>query len=108
MPCPRCGEAYDRIEEQEINGRVYLYAVHYEDGKKRRCYLGPAEGYRYVAWLTKLDTLTNLSDLDYMEVAVQAASRAFRHLLKRGYSKEEALKRIFEAIKNEVGMGDSV
>jgi hypothetical protein len=52
--CPKCGEPYSYIEEIDIGGRSYLYAVHYvkdESGKrkKKRCYLGPKEGYEYVS-----------------------------------------------------------
>ena len=52
--CPKCGEPYSYVEEIDIGGRTYLYAVHYvkdENGKrkKKRCYLGPKEGYEYVS-----------------------------------------------------------
>ena len=52
--CPKCGKPYSYIEEIDIGGRTYLYAVHYvkdENGKrkKKRCYLGPKEGYEYVS-----------------------------------------------------------
>jgi hypothetical protein len=52
--CPKCGQPYSYIEEIDIGGRTYLYAVHYvkdESGKrkKKRCYLGPKEGYEYVS-----------------------------------------------------------
>lgn len=49
--CPRCGTKYSYIEEREVNGRRYYYAVHYrsENGKrvKKKCYLG-ADIYEYV------------------------------------------------------------
>jgi hypothetical protein len=52
--CPRCGESYSYIEKISIGERSYLYAVHYyvdENGRrrKRRCYLGPVDGYEYVS-----------------------------------------------------------
>jgi len=52
--CPRCGNPFSYIEEVDRGGRLYLYAVHYvkdESGrrKKRRCYLGPKDGYEYVS-----------------------------------------------------------
>jgi hypothetical protein len=52
--CPKCGQPYSYIEEIDIGGRLYLYAVHYvkdESGKrkKKRCYLGPKDGYEYVS-----------------------------------------------------------
>ncbi len=51
--CPRCGHPYNYIRERKINGRVYLYAVHYcrDGGGKVRvmeCYLGPKDQYEYV------------------------------------------------------------
>jgi hypothetical protein len=52
--CPRCGNPFSYIEEVDRGGRLYLYAVHYvkdESGKrkKKRCYLGPKDGYEYVS-----------------------------------------------------------
>jgi hypothetical protein len=51
--CPRCGEPYRWIYQETIHGRTYLYAVHeiVEEGKKKRkkCYLGPADSYKYVS-----------------------------------------------------------
>jgi len=53
--CPRCGEPFSYIKRRVVNGRVYLYAVHYqgyvkgEKGKVRKitreCYLGPKDRY---------------------------------------------------------------
>ena len=49
--CPRCGKRYDWLERKIIYGRTYVYAVHEhkEGGKKyrKRCYLGPAYGYKH-------------------------------------------------------------
>jgi hypothetical protein len=52
--CPKCGQPYSYIDEEEKGGRVYLYAIHYykdPDGRKRKkkCYLGPKDGYEYVS-----------------------------------------------------------
>ena len=52
--CPKCGQPYSYVEEIDIGGRSYLYTVHYikdESGKRRkkRCYLGPKDGYEYVS-----------------------------------------------------------
>jgi len=53
--CPRCGEPFSYLKRRVVNGRVYLYAVHYhgyvkgEDGRVRKitreCYLGPEDKY---------------------------------------------------------------
>ena len=57
--CPRCKSVYSYIERKKVYGREYLYAVHEyrENGKrhKKRCYLGPAEGYIYTS-LTHRDS----------------------------------------------------
>jgi len=49
--CPRCGMEFSYIEERDINGKTYYYAVHYikvgGKRKKKRCYLG-AQVYEYV------------------------------------------------------------
>jgi len=58
--CPRCGKPFRWIYQETIgrrgendHGRTYLYAVHEEiiEGKKKRrkCYLGPADSYKYVS-----------------------------------------------------------
>jgi len=57
--CPKCGKPYSYIEEIDIGGRTYLYAVHYvkdenNKRKKKRCYLGPKEGYEYVSKTHKI------------------------------------------------------
>ena len=53
--CPRCGLPIKRILVREISGRKYVYAVHYvEEGgkkKKKQCYLGPVDHYKYVTRL---------------------------------------------------------
>jgi len=45
--CPRCGGAVDWYERYRKGGRVYLYAVHVDpdSGRRRKCYLGPVDGY---------------------------------------------------------------
>ena len=45
--CPRCGGAVDWYERYRKGDRVYLYAVHVdpESGSRRKCYLGPVDGY---------------------------------------------------------------
>ena len=53
--CPRCGLKIDRVLTRKIGNRYYVYAVHYvEEGgkkKKKQCYLGPADHYKYVSRL---------------------------------------------------------
>ena len=36
--CPKCGQPYSYIDEEEIGGRVYLYANHYykDPGDRKR------------------------------------------------------------------------
>ncbi|MFP3138122.1 MAG: hypothetical protein RXS42_07885 [Nitrososphaeria archaeon] len=51
--CPRCGERYTSLDIHRDKGREYLYAIHIvrRNGvrTRRKCYLGPLEGYRYGA-----------------------------------------------------------
>jgi len=79
--CPRCGSR-GWVEEKEINNRVYIYVAHEErgpDGRKRRrhCYLGPKDGYKYVSRLHDREGLVlgNILDedraLDYLERLVE-------------------------------------
>ncbi len=55
--CPRCGRRVVRVRERRIGNRVYLYAVHYEGGRKRECYLGPKDRYEYVSRLHERENL---------------------------------------------------
>jgi hypothetical protein len=72
VKCPRCG-AEGRLEEYEVNGRVYLRVV-YGSGKNRvRCYLGPAESYAVAGPLLGL-FLRNLHDNDYAHVVEDSIS----------------------------------
>jgi len=72
--CPRCGAPYRSLECKVVNGKMYVYAYH---GKVRRkpilCYLGPAGSYTHVEHIFALD-LRNLSDVDLLAVAYNAAS----------------------------------
>jgi hypothetical protein len=76
--CPRCGEL-GYVERRVVRtsggewGKVktYIYVVHGRGRDKRRCYIGPAEGYDYVEQHLALG-LTNVMDVRYEEVAVSA------------------------------------
>jgi len=72
--CPRCGAPYRRLEAKRVHGRVYLYAYHGKQGRRPiLCYLGPAGGYVAVEQLFYLG-LSNLEDIDLVQVAYSAAS----------------------------------
>jgi len=63
--CPRCGKVVSWIQRAKVGGRVYLYAVHEERSggkrRRRRCYLGPSDGYEYVSRLhNEFDSLRGL------------------------------------------------
>jgi hypothetical protein len=67
--CPRCGSVIDWIERHRVKTgyntyRTYIIAVHlYKDRKKRRkCYLGPEEGYSLAA-ITHVEHLGGLEGL---------------------------------------------
>jgi hypothetical protein len=47
--CPKCGGRYNYIEVKKIRNRNYVYAVHVENGKRKRCYLGAKDGYVHVS-----------------------------------------------------------
>jgi hypothetical protein len=68
--CPRCGEP-GYLERYEVAGRRYLRVVHGRGRNRRRCYIGPAEGYDYVEQHLALG-LTNKLDVRYEEVALSA------------------------------------
>jgi len=89
--CPRCGEPFSYIKRRVVNGRVYLYAVHYhgyvkgEDGKikkiTRECYLGPEESYVHASKTHQREglKLKGLSDsrrfLEYLDRLLEYATR---------------------------------
>jgi hypothetical protein len=71
--CPKCGGRYNYIEVKKVRNRNYVYAVHVENGKRKRCYLGAKDGYIYVS-ITHSDVglkLKGASDgdrvLEYLE-----------------------------------------
>ena len=55
--CPRCHKPFSYIETRKTEHNEYRYAVHVKrkGGKRRikKCYLGPADGYKYVVWMLK-------------------------------------------------------
>ena len=72
--CPRCGAPYRSLFTKEVNGKKYVFAYHGKEGRRPVvCYLGPAEGYSVVEHLLALG-LTNLEDVNLIEVAYNAAS----------------------------------
>ena len=68
--CPRCGEL-GYLEKYIVAGRAYLRVVHGRGKNRRRCYVGPAEGYEHAEVHLALG-LTNRMDVRYDEVAVSA------------------------------------
>ena len=70
MVCPRCGEL-GYLEKYSVAGRTYLRVVHGRGKQRRRCYVGPAEGYEHAEVHLALG-LTNRLDVRYEEVAVSA------------------------------------
>ncbi len=70
--CPRCGRTVSYYKDRRQGDRVYVYAVHYVDRKKKECYLGPREGYVYV---TKLHEREGLVFRGYID-----SSRALEYL----------------------------
>jgi hypothetical protein len=128
--CPRCGESYSYIEKISIGERSYLYAVHYyvdENGRrrKRRCYLGPVDGYEYVSktheiifygldrqdrYIRYLEEITDLFDSDEpVSMEPDEFKKEFenimrtRFLVKRiSYEIDERLRKILETIISDI------
>jgi len=128
--CPRCGESYSYVEKISIGERSYLYAVHYyvdENGRrrKRRCYLGPVDGYEYVSktheiifyGLDKQDRyiryLEEITDLFNVNEPISTDPEEFkkefenimrtRSLVKKiSYKIDERLRKILETIVSDI------
>jgi len=76
--CPRCGKPFRWIYQETVgrrgendHGRTYLYAVHEEivEGKKKRrkCYLGPVDSYKYVSATHDLEFYGLIRDDRYIK-----------------------------------------
>jgi hypothetical protein len=87
--CPRCGEQ-GYLEKYTVAGRSYIRVVHGRGKSRKRCYVGPAEGYEHDEPHLSLG-LTNKLDIRYDAVAVSA----LEHFLSEAQLKgEEALERV--------------
>ncbi|MEM4819488.1 MAG: hypothetical protein QXQ91_04195 [Nanopusillaceae archaeon] len=93
--CPRCGvEGYVSVEKRD--NRYYIYIIHIDGRRRRRkCYIGPLEGYSYVEKLHNL-SLDNLVNIDYYQVIVNAVSLWRRRINKKNVA--EALEKINKLI----------
>jgi hypothetical protein len=128
--CPRCGEPYSYVEKIDIGERSYLYAVHYyvdenDRRRKRRCYLGPVDGYEYVSktheiifygldrqdrYIRYLEEITDLFDSDEpVSMEPDEFKKEFenimrtRFLVKRiSYEIDERLRKILETIISDI------
>jgi hypothetical protein len=128
--CPRCGESYSYVEKIDIGERSYLYAVHYyvdenDRRRKRRCYLGPVDGYEYVSktheiifygldrqdrYIRYLEEITDLFDSDEpVSMEPDEFKKEFenimriRSLVKRiSYKIDERLRKILETIVSDI------
>jgi len=128
--CPKCGQPYSYIEEIDIGDRSYLYAVHYvkdKSGKrkKKRCYLGPKEGYEYVSkthdlefygmtkedrYITYLEEILNLlgsggpvsTDLDDFRRDFENTIKMRSLLKKINNEVEERLEKIIQTMISDI------
>ncbi len=102
--CPRCRCPFSYIKEKRVNGRTYLYAVHYyrdSTGRRRvkECYLGPKDHYKYVTKMHEKEELVfkrlieQEKILEYFDAIVNymANSDNVKELIKRilGRAREE-------------------
>jgi len=108
--CPRCGEPFSYVKRRVVNGRTYLYAVHYlgytkEGGKVRKitreCYLGPEDRYIHASTTHEKEglQLKGLVDrrrlLEYLDALLGYASNgSLDPALKR-----EVARRLEEALR---------
>ncbi|MEM4619450.1 MAG: hypothetical protein QW607_04480 [Desulfurococcaceae archaeon] len=70
--CPRCRRLGERIIEQRGN-RKYIYFYHKKEtaGRWGKCYIGPAERYKYVEHIHNIG-LKNIKDVNYLDLALRA------------------------------------
>jgi hypothetical protein len=104
VTCPRCGEQ-GYYETHSVAGRRYLYVVHGTGKKRRKCYIGPVDSYVHADMLLTLG-LTNVKDIDYLEVAVNALERLIadvKMLEAKENGREEALEKLKIAEKRLTG-----
>ncbi len=92
--CPRCGRPYNYIKEKKVNGRTYLYAIHYTKDSSGRakiteCYLGPKDRYEYVTKMHIKEGLI-LKGLMDQERAVQYLCSIINHIINTELEKDLA------------------
>ena len=103
--CPRCGLPFSYVKEKRINGRVYLYAIHYiKEGPGRRRvkerYLGPKDRYEYVTRMHEKENLV-LKGLIEQERAVQYLYSIVSYMVSTKLDRDTA-KLIIETLKEAV------
>ncbi|MEM4976044.1 MAG: hypothetical protein QXT64_01825 [Desulfurococcaceae archaeon] len=89
--CPRCGATGYRSVEKRGN-RKYIYYIHKFGEKRRKCYIGPIDGYNHAEKLHSLD-LDNLESVDYIEVASNAI---------HGFARKFSLLKTFDERRAEL------
>ncbi|MEM4924880.1 MAG: hypothetical protein QXV81_09470 [Ignisphaera sp.] len=102
--CPRClSVGYRSVERR--GGRYYVYYIHYDPVSKsrRRCYIGPVEGYSHAEHMHMLD-LDNLESVDYLQVALNAVNAYVRRARRSGRREAvERLGKLVEYIQQKIG-----
>ncbi|MEM4976514.1 MAG: hypothetical protein QXT64_04235 [Desulfurococcaceae archaeon] len=104
--CPRCGALGYRSVERR-GGRYYVYYIHYDPVSKsrRRCYIGPVEGYNHAEHIHMLD-LDNLESVDYLKIALNAVNAYVRRARRSEEARREAVERLsklVEYIQQKIG-----
>jgi hypothetical protein len=95
VKCPRCG-APGSLKVFKVADRLYLRVDHGSSKKRTYCYLGPADEYIHADWLLALG-LTNLNDVDFLEIALNALERlkaGIERLRFEQGGKREALEKL--------------
>lgn len=96
--CPKCGRPGSRYLRRE-GERVYVYFSHYdpETGKRRKCYVGPYGGYKYVENQHTLG-LSNLEDTDYYSIATKSLKKYIEKMLKEGEKDPQRLNELYDKL----------
>jgi len=95
--CPRCGEL-GYLEKYSVADRAYLRVVHGRGKQRRKCYVGPAEGYEHAEVHLALG-LTNRLDVRYEEVAVSAIEHFLLEALLARSKGEAELAEALERVR---------
>ena len=95
--CPVCGRQYRRLELQRKNDRLYLLAVHVENGRRRRCYIGRvASEYNDDPVEKVVDVARGLADIVERDPSKYQLLKAFAGFLRELADEAETVALIYK------------